>query len=251
MKKETHINTTGIVSMFIWMACMAAVSSCHSNITTDTNTETSRLIAEVVTKNKEIDTYKTQVNLAFKEGVQTTLSVQWDVQYVSPDNFFVDQLAHEKTGFVTDRWISIGRSSYQYYAENNVWCKNPFRWAEQNRYINDTLKADKWLRQLKQDDILSTKTVQEEQKEYIVFYVSPNKYKDSSKFKGFGILEISPKAICSSEVWISRDSLLLSKAVLRISQDEVDGKLVDIQYDQSFKEYNSDIRITKPKDMVH
>jgi hypothetical protein len=200
------------------------------------------IIRGVIEKHYDIKSYRTR--LTFRDLTQITKNengyvVEWNAKYASPDRFFVSQNAKESGEY--DRWITIGKD---HYFQIGGWFRDPEENAEWRNNINKLLPPEKWKRLMQNSDITMGKIVQAEQKKYVIFNFSPK------TAEGFGPVNFGAKAVYSSEIWIEYPSLFIAKAILKIKGENEDKKDVNLQYCQLFRDYNSNIKIDKPEQVL-
>lgn len=199
------------------------------------------VIKDIVDKCEQVKSYRTRLTFTdFTQKVKYKdfFTIECDVKYVSPDRFFVDQSAWKKEGPVYDKRIKIGK---EHYCQVGVWFKEP---KSMESDLNNTFKSltlDKWSYLIQNNDVTSLRIFQSEHKKFIVLNFSPRNLKD------FRTEHLVEKTTYSAEIWAERPSLLIVRALLEIKGEDKKGNKIDILYEQTFKDYNSDIKIEEPK----
>lgn len=201
-------------------------------------------IKNVVNKCDGVKSYKTR--LSFTDFTQKAkekdyVTIEWDAEHISPDRFFVTQSAWEENDTVYDRWITIRK---KHYFQIGGWFEEPpgedTAWRSNT---NKLLTLDKWIYIMQNNAATSTKDYQENGQQFIVLNFSPTELKD------FWVANLAKKVIYIAEIWVGKESLLITKASLEIKGEDKKENKINCMYKQIFTGYDSDIKIEKPQEV--
>ncbi len=214
----------------------------------DSSTELQSIIEQVVGEGGKLKSFATLTSVYSGDAAEQSIKqdlpdIQWEAEVIMPDRYSVMQTAREETGYVYDRWNTIGEDLY---FQIGVWFKDESNFTGRSAE-NFMVSLAKWLDLLSEAVKNNLLDVTETADINYVFVrmdsVEINKILPEKYFEISGDSEV--------EIWIHKNARQIHKTVLYVDGVDSEGNTVRLKIVQLFTAYNSDISIEAPTEVFN
>ncbi|MBZ0166812.1 MAG: hypothetical protein K8I00_08390, partial [Candidatus Omnitrophica bacterium] len=200
-------------------------------------TDMAVLLASVKAKNKSLDTYQTYVMI----GDGKIPVVAWDVDYVAPDRFSVEQGVWRDQGVVLNKWIAVSGEVFTFLG---AWIRDSERVSGYDD-LSEKLRIDKWLDMLSEGNNVVAERISVNEVPKIRLEFEP------ARVRGFFRQPITENVTKQTvAIWLDQDSKFIQRAVLTVGTVDEKEKPIEVIYEQTFFNQNLDLKVEVPENVV-
>ncbi len=194
-------------------------------------------LQQYIDNSKAVKSYHTEIYyrdlLDEKTKDKNYNTIDWKIDYVSPDRVSVQQSAW--TDNSGDVWITIGKKVFRFFG---AWIETPNESEKTTFDLHSFLLLDKYLDLLRDSDSVD----QSHDGNFIVLSYIPEDWESFSK-----IWKLIRGYRADVRIWIDPKDNLIKKAYLRIKGKDSEGSEHNFEMTQLFTNYNDAISIQEPE----